>query len=129
MQFAGGSSTSQEMTSCDRRWPEVTWKWCHLRGSNLEVAVEGRKLEYTVHFTFYKAVAHRRRQLRDGNRRHVTWGDRKWPGSDVIWPKFPWNWQKAENSRILYISLPTRLHLQGEAVTWREMTSRDLMWP
>ena len=36
-----------------------------LTGSHLEVAVEGRKLLYTVSFTSYKAVAHRRRQSRD----------------------------------------------------------------
>jgi len=28
-------------------------------------AVEGQKLAYTLHFTSYKAVAHRRRQSRD----------------------------------------------------------------
>jgi len=36
-----------------------------LTGSHLEVAVEGRKLAYTVHFTFYKAVARKNRQSRD----------------------------------------------------------------
>ena len=48
--------TLQEMTSRELRGPEET----HLTGSHLEVAGEGRKLVYTVHFTFYKAVARRR---------------------------------------------------------------------
>jgi len=34
-------------------------------GGRLEVAVEGRKLAYTVHFTSYKAVAHRKSQSHD----------------------------------------------------------------
>jgi len=41
--------------------PEVT----SFAGSHLEVAVEGLKLAYTVHFTSYKAVARSRRQSRD----------------------------------------------------------------
>jgi len=73
----------QEMTSRDFRWPEVPRKWCHLTGSHLEVAVEGRKRAYTVHFTFYKPVARRSRQSRDRKWRHVTSGDRKWP--EVTW--------------------------------------------
>jgi len=81
-----------------------------LSGSHLEVAVDGRKLAYTVHFTFYKAVARRRWQSRDRKWRHAISGDRKWPWSDVIWPEVTWKWlEKAENSRILNISLPTRL--------------------
>jgi len=84
--------TWQEMTSRDLRWPEVTRKWRHLTGSYLEVVVEGRKLEYTVPFTSYKAVARRRRQSRDRKSRHVTSGDRKWHGSDVIWTEVTWKW-------------------------------------
>jgi len=83
--------TSQEMTSRDLKWLEVKWKRRHLTGSHLEVAVEGRKLTYTVRLTTYKAVAHRERQSRDRN--DVTWPqvtgsdpevlsfDRKSPGS------------------------------------------------
>jgi len=82
----------EEMTSHDFRWPEVTRTVCHLTGSHLEVAVEGRKLANTVHFTFYKAVARRRRQSRPRKWRHVTLGDRKWPGCDVIWPEVTWKW-------------------------------------
>jgi len=132
------------MTSRDLRWPEVTRKWRHLTGSLVEVAVEGRKLAYTVHFTSYKAVAHGRRQSRDKKWRHVTSGDWKWPGSDVIWPEATWKrlW-KAKNWHILYISLPTRLylaggisHATGNDVTWPqvkgsdpETTSFDHKWP
>jgi len=102
--------TWQEMTSLDVRSPEVSTKWRHLSKSHLEVAVEGRKLAYTVHFTSYKAVARRRRHSRDRKWRHVTLEDRKWPWSDVIWQEVTWNWlEKAENSRMRYISLPTRL--------------------
>jgi len=36
-----------------------------LTGSHLEVAVEDRKLAYTVHFTSYKAEARRRRHSSD----------------------------------------------------------------
>jgi len=79
------------MTSRDLRWPEVTRKWRHLTGSHLKVAVQGSKPTYTVHFTSYKAVACRR-QSRDRKWRHVTSGDRKWPGSKVIWPEVTWKW-------------------------------------
>jgi len=114
------------MTWRDRRSPEVSPKRRHLTGSHLEVAVEGRKLAYTVHFTSYKAVA-RRRQSRDGKCRHVTSGDLKWPGSDVIWPEVTWKWlEKAENWRILYTSLPTKLHLAGGG---SHVTGNDVTWP
>jgi len=82
----------------DSKWRHVTLnnrKWpgrCHLTGSHLEVAVEGRKLAYTVHFTSYKPVARTRRQSRDRKWRHVTSGDHKWPGSDVILPEVTWKW-------------------------------------
>jgi len=82
--------TWQEMTSRELRCARVTRKWSHLTGSHLEEAVEGQKLEYTVHFTSYKAVARRRRQSRDRKWRLVTSGYRKWPGSDVIWPEVTW---------------------------------------
>jgi len=44
------------------------------------VAVEGRKLAYTVHFTSYKAGSRSRRILHDRKWRHVASGNRKWPG-------------------------------------------------
>jgi len=77
------------VTSNDRKWPG---RWRHLTGSHLEVTVEGRKLAYTVHFTSYKPLASMRRQSRDRKWRHVTTGERKWPGNDVIWPKVTWKW-------------------------------------
>jgi len=96
--FLQGYSSQQEavtwrkLTSRDLRWPEVALKWRHLTGNHLEVAVEGGKLAYTVCLTYYKAVARRRRQSRDRIWRHVTSGDRKWFGSDVIWPEVTWKW-------------------------------------
>jgi len=82
--------TWQEMTSRDLRWPEVTLKWRHLTGSNLEVAVEDQKLPYIAHFTSYKAVACRSRQSRGRKWRHLISGDQKGPRSDVIWPEVSW---------------------------------------
>jgi len=61
----------QEMTSYDIMWPEVTWEWCHLTGSHLEVVVEGRKQMYTVHFSSYNVVARRRRHSCDWRWCHV----------------------------------------------------------
>jgi len=84
--------TWQKMTSCDLRWLEVTQNWCNLIGNLLEVAVEGQKLPYNVHFTSHKAVSRIRRQSRDRKYRHVTSLDRKWPVSDVIWPEVTWKW-------------------------------------
>jgi len=49
------------VTSGDRSNPEVT----SFDRKTLEVAVEGRKLAYTVRLTSYKVVACRRRQSRD----------------------------------------------------------------
>jgi len=93
----GGSSQEeavawQEMTSRDLRWPKVTRKWRRLTGSHFEAASEGQKLAYTVHFICYKDVARKRTQLRDRKWRHVTSGDRKWFGSDVIWLEVSWRW-------------------------------------
>jgi len=62
---------------------EVTRKGRHLTRSHLEVAVEDRKLAYTVHFTSYKAVTGRRRQSCDRKWIHVTSGDQKWRGSHL----------------------------------------------
>jgi len=73
------ANTLQKMTSGVLRWPEVTQKWRHLTGSHLEVAVERRKLAYTVSFTSYKAVARRERQSRERKWHHETSGGRKWP--------------------------------------------------
>jgi len=50
------------------------------------------KIAHTVHFTFHKAVARRRRQSRNRKWRHVTSGDRKWSGGDVIWPEVTLKW-------------------------------------
>jgi len=83
-----GALKLQEMTSRELR----DRKWCHLTGSYLEVAVEGRKQAYTVHLTSCKAVARIGRQSRDMEWRYVTSGDRKWAGCDVIWLEVTWKW-------------------------------------
>jgi len=49
-----------------------------LTGSYLEVAVEGRKLVYTIHFISYEAAACSRRQSRDRKWWLITSGYRKW---------------------------------------------------
>jgi len=59
----------------------VTWKL-------LQKADNSRLL----HITSYKAVARSRRQSHDWIWRHVTSADRKWTGSDVIWPEVTWKW-------------------------------------
>jgi len=130
--FLQGSSlqeeavTWQEMTSRDLRWPEVTQKRRHLTGSHLEVAVERQKLSYTANFTSYKAVARSRRQSPDRKWGHelrlpeVTLFDRMSPGSGCRRPKMR-----------VYCTFHflQSCSSQEEAVTWQEMTSRDLSWP
>jgi len=117
------------MTSRDLRWPEVTLKWRHFTGSHLEVAVKGQKLAYTVHFTSYKAVAHRRRHSRDMKWCHVTSGGWKWPWSGVIWRKSPGSGCRSPKTSVYcaFHFLQT-CSSSKEAVTWQEMTSRDLTW-
>jgi len=114
--------TWQEITSWDLRWPKVTRKWRHLTGSHLDVAVEGRKLAYTVCFTSYKAVARRRWQSRDRKWRHVTSSDRKWPGSDVIWPE-----STGSGCRRPKTGYTVRL-TSYKAVARRRRQSRDRKW-
>ena len=62
--LAGGVS---HMTGNDVTLPQVTGSDPEVTSSdrNLEGAVGGRKLAYTVRFTSYKAVARRRRHSRD----------------------------------------------------------------
>jgi len=96
----GEAFTWLEMTSRDLRWTEVTRKWRHLTGSHLEVAVEGQKLAYTVHFTSYKDVVRSSWLSRDRKWRHVTSNNRKWPWSDVIWPEVTWCGCRRRKTRI-----------------------------
>jgi len=94
------------------------------------VAVEGRKLAYTVRLTSYKAVARRRRQSRDRKWRHVTSGDwsdpevtsfnRKSPGSGCRRPK------TCSNCAFEFLQ---GCSSREEEVTWQEMISRDLRLP
>jgi len=112
-------------------WPKVTGRDLEVMsfdGSRLQVAVDGPKLPYTVHFTSYKAVARRRRQLRDRKWRHVTSGDRKWLASDVIWRKSHGSGWSPKTRVYCTFHFLQGCNLQWEAVTWREITSRDLRW-
>jgi len=99
-----------------------------LTASHLEVAVEGQKLAYTVHFTSYKAVHRSRRQSRvrkwrqwhqvTGIHLEVTSFDRKSTGSGCRKPK----------THVLYIFHFLQGRSSQEAVMLQEMTSRDLWW-
>jgi len=118
------------MTSRDLSWPEMTQKWLDLTGSHLEIVAEGRRLMYTVRFTFYKAVARRRRQSRDMKLRHVTSGDRKWrhlTGSHLE--------VAAEGRKLVHTVLFTsykavaRRRRQSRDKKWRHVTSGDQKWP
>jgi len=100
--------------SRDVSWPEVTRKR-RLTGSQLEVAVEGRKLPYTVHFTSYKAVDRRRRQSRVTKWCHVTSGDRKWrylTGSQLK--------MALEGRKLLYTVHYTSYKAVAQRMPWRD---------
>jgi len=120
------------MKSRDLRWPDVTWKWRHLTGSHLEVAVEGRKLAYIVHVTSYKAVARRRRQSRDRKWRHMTSGT----GSDPDVTSFDRkSTEVAVETRKLAYTINFTFYkavacrrMQLHDGKWRQMTSGDQKW-
>jgi len=120
------------VTGNDVTWPQVTRmprKWRHLIVSHLEVAVEGRKLAYTWHLTSYKAVA-RRMQSRDRKWRHVTSGDRKWPEVKSFDRKSPGSGCRRPKTGVhCAFDFIQGCSSQEEAVTWLEMTLRDLWWP
>jgi len=78
----GEAVTWQQMISRDLTWLEVTRKWRHLTGSHLEVAVEGRKLEYTV-FHFLQSCSF--------NGEAVTWQEMM--SRDLRWPKVTQKWR------------------------------------
>jgi len=132
--FLQGCSTQeavtwQEMMSRDLRSPEVSRKWRDLTGSHLEVAVEGRKLAYTVCLTSCKAVGSRR-PSRYRNWRHVTSGDRKWPEVTSFDRKSPGSGCRRPKTGVYWaFDFLQGCGSQEEAVTWQEMTSRELRWP
>jgi len=116
------------MTSRDLSWAEVNRKWRHLNISQLEVAVEGRKLSNFVRLTSYKGVVRRKRQSCHSKWGHVTSGDRKWPWSDVIWAEVNGSGCRPKNGVCCAFECLQGCSSQEEAVTWQEMTSRDLRW-
>jgi len=117
------------MTSRDLRWPEVTLSYVIWPG-HLEVALEDRKLAYTVHFTTYKPVSRRRRQSHDRKWHHMTSVNGSGPKVTLFDRKSPWSVCRGPKTGISC----TFHFLQGcssqeDAVTLQEMTSRDLRWP
>jgi len=120
--------TWRHSTSHDLRWLEVTQKW-RLTVSLLEVPVEGRKHSYSVHFTSYKAAARRGGSHVAGN--DITWSqvtgsdpevtsfDRKSPAS---------GWRRPKTHVYCTFHSLQGCSSQEKAVTWRELTSRDLRW-
>jgi len=126
--WGGSHVTGNDVTWLKR--PEVTRKWCNLSGSDLEVPVEGRKLEYTVRLTSYKAWL-------AGRGSHVTGNDVIWPqmtGSDSEVTSFDRKSPGSERPKTcVYCAFD---YLQGcssqeEAVTdriWRHVTSGDRKW-
>jgi len=126
----GEAVTWQEMISRDLGRPEVTRKLRHLTRSHLEVALEGKEVAYTVHFTSYKAVARRRWQSRDRKWCHMTSGDQKWSRSDVICLEVTWSgWTRPKTPVYCTFHILQGCSSQEKAVTRQEMTWHDLSWP
>jgi len=124
--------TWQEMKSRDLMWPEVTRKWRHLTGSPLEVAVQGRKLTYTVCFTSYKAVARRRKHLRDRKWHHVTsvtWSDPE--VTSLNRKSLGRGCRRSKTHVYCTFYFLQCCSSQEEAVTWHETSCdlRERMWP
>jgi len=118
--------TWQEMTSRDLRWPEVT----SFAGSIQEVAVESQKVVYTVHFTFYKAVARKRRQSRDRKWCHLTSGDRKWHYLTGSYLEVAVEDQKLIYTlHFIFYKAVSRRKRQSRESKWRHVTSGDRRWP
>jgi len=99
-------------------WPEVTWKWLY-KAKNSRICT----------FHFLQGCSSQEKSVTWQERHHVTSGDRKWPGSDVIWPKSSGSGCRRPKPH----TYCTFHFLQGcssqeEAVTWQKMTSHDLRW-
>jgi len=122
--------TWQEMTSRDLRWSAVTRKWRHLTGSLPEVAIEGQKLPYTVHFTSYTAVGRRKRQSRDRKWCHVTSGDRRWRNLSGSHLEVAVDGQKRlYTEHFTSYKAVARRRRQWRDRKWRHVTSGDRKWP
>jgi len=130
--FLQGCSSQEEavtwpdITSRDLRWQEVIRKWRHLTGSHMEVAVEGRKLVYTVRLTSYKAVARRRRQSRDRKWRHMTSGNRSDPEVMSFNRKSPGSGCRRVKTCVNCVWIPARLYLVGGG---SHVAVNDITWP
>jgi len=64
-----------------------------LTRSDLEVAVEGQKLAFWVHFNSFRTETWRGWQSPDRKWLHMARTDWKWPWNDVIWTEMTCRWQ------------------------------------
>jgi len=114
-------------------WPQVTgysFEMTSFHRKSPVVAVEGRKLAYTVHFTFYKAVL-------AGGYSHEKGNDVAWAQVTGSYPEvMSFHWKSpGSGCRRPVTGIYCTFHflqgcsLQEEAVTWPEMMSSDLRWP
>jgi len=118
------------MTSRDLRWPKQTRKWRHLTGSYLRVAVEDQKLTY-------KIISFPTRRSSAGGISHVRGNDVTWrqvTGSDPEVTSFDRKSLGSGCKRSKTRVYCTFHYLKGcssqeKAVTWQEITSRDLRLP
>jgi len=124
----GEPVTWQEMTSRDLRWPEVTRKWRHL---TVSPGSGCRRPKTGVYCAFHFV------QGCSSQEEAVTW--QEMTSRDLKWPEVTRKWRdltgshlevavEAENWRIVYISLPTRLYIQL-ASGGSHLAGNDLMWP
>jgi len=114
----------QEMMSCDLRWLEVTSFDRRSRVSGCR----SKKLAYTVCLTFYKAVAHGR-QSRDRKWRYVTSVTGSDPEVTSFERKSPWSGCRRPKTDVCFaFDFLQGCCSQEEAVTWQEITSRELRW-
>jgi len=126
LQLAGGGShvTGNDVTTSRHR------KWRNLTRNQPELAVGGLYVKFGVCSSSYRAVTRRRWQSCDRKWCHVTSRDRKWPGSDVIWPNLTESGCRRPVSQVLcmFEFLPG-CNSQEVAFTWQEMMSLNWKWP
>jgi len=93
------------------------------------MAVECRRLGFYVTLSSYRALTHRRWQSRDTKWRHMTSRDRMWREVRLS-PEVTWKECRSPKTGVLCnFELLQGCNSQEMAVTWQEMTLRDLTWP
>jgi len=80
--------TSQEMTSRELRWPEVT---SFVRKSPRSGCRRPKTGVYCA-FHFLQGCTSQEEAITWQEMTSVLSGERKWPGSDFIWPEVTWKW-------------------------------------